>query len=181
MGSTAEQRGKVFAAIVRGRRLRLLVSDEALISTLSSLNEAEFPRLLRILTTFKTAVSTMITAMPMFIIKNFFRDTLAGFVAGRYWQMPFISTLRGSISAARDVVAGHDEAMRDYLLQGGFYSGLVESEVRVDSNVHGLTDGVKFQKAKNASSTSSTYLPVPPGSWRRVRVSSSVKKLAWQV
>ena len=148
MGLAKGPHGKVFAAIVRGRRLRFVVSDEALISTLNSLNEAEFPRLLRILATFKTAVSTMITAMPMFIIKNFFRDTLAGFVAGRYWQMPFISTLRGSLFATRDVVTGHDEAMRDYLLQGGFYSGLVESEVRVDSNVHGLTDGVKFQKAK---------------------------------
>ena len=128
--SATGQRGKEFAAIVNGRCQRFLVSDEALISTLNSLNEAEFPRLLRILATFKTAVSTMITAMPMFIIKNFFRDTLAGFVAGRYWQTPFVSTLKGSISAARDVVAGHDEAMRDYLLQGGFYSGLVESEVR---------------------------------------------------
>ena len=115
---------------------------------MNSLNEAEFPRLIRFLATFKTAVSTMITAMPMFVIKNFFRDTLAGFVAGRYWQMPFISTLRGSFFAARDVVSGHDEAMRDYLLQGGFYSGLVESEVHVDSRVHGLTDGLKFQKTK---------------------------------
>ena len=135
-------------AIVGDRRQWFRISDEALISTLNSLNETEFPRLLRILATFKTAVSTMITAMPMFIIKNFFRDTLAGFVAGRYWQMPFISTLRGSFFAGRDAVAGHDEAMRDYLLQGGFYSGLVESEVRVDSSVHGLTDGVKFQKTK---------------------------------
>ena len=142
------QQGMEFAAIVNGRRQRFLVSDEALISTLNSLNEGEFPRILRILATFKTAVSTMITAMPMFIIKNFFRDTLAGFVAGRYWQMPFISTLKGSLFAARDVVTGHDEAMRDYLLQGGFYSGLVESEVRVDSKVHGLTDDLKFQKAK---------------------------------
>ena len=142
------QHGTEYAAIVNGRRQRFLVSDEALISTLNSLNEAEFPKLIRFLATFKTAVSTMITAMPMFIFKNFFRDTLAGFVAGRYWQMPFISTFKGSISAARDVVAGHDEAMRDYLLQGGFYSGLVESEVRVDSRVHGLTDGLKFQKAK---------------------------------
>ena len=146
--TTKGQHGMEFAAIVNGRRQRFPVNDEALISTLNSLNEAEFPRLLRILATFKTAVSTMITAMPMFIIKNFFRDTLAGFVAGRYWQMPFASTLLGSISAARDVVAGHDEAMRDYLLQGGFYSGLVESEVRVESKVHGLTDDLKFQKAK---------------------------------
>ena len=148
MDSATGQHGTEYAAIVNGRRQCFRVSDEALISTLNSLNEAEFPRLLRILATFKTAVSTMITAMPMFIIKNFFRDTLAGFVAGRYWQMPFISTLRGSLFAARDVVTGHDEAMRDYLLQGGFYSGLVESEVRVESKVHGLTDDLKFQKAK---------------------------------
>ena len=148
MDSATGQHGTEYAAIVNGRRQRFLVSDEALMSTLNSLNEAGFPRLLRILATFKTAVSTMITAMPMFIFKNFFRDTLAGFVAGRYWQLPFISTFKGSISAARDVVAGHDEAMRDYLVQGGFYSGLVESEVRVDSRIHGLTDGLKFQKAK---------------------------------
>ena len=148
MDSATGQHGTEYAAIVNGRRQRFLVSDEALMSTLNSLNEAGFPRLLRILATFKTAVSTMITAMPMFIFKNFFRDTLAGFVAGRYWQLPFISTFKGSISAARDIVAGHDKAMRDYLLQGGFYSGLVESEVRVDSRVHGLTDGLKFQKAK---------------------------------
>ena len=38
--------------------------------------------------------------------------------------------------------------MRDYLLQGGFYSGLVESEVRVDSRVHGLTGGLRFHKAQ---------------------------------
>ena len=31
----------------------------------------------------------MIAAMPVFIVKNFFRDTLAGFVAGRYPQVPF--------------------------------------------------------------------------------------------
>ena len=148
MDSATGQHGTEYAAIVNGRRQRFLISDEALISALNSLNEDEFPRPLRILATFKTAVSTMITAMPMFIIKNFFRDTLAGFVAGRYWQIPFISTLKGSLFAARDVVTGHDEAMRDYLLQGGFYSGLVESEVRVESKVHGLTDDLKFQKAK---------------------------------
>ena len=148
METTPGQQGMEFAAIVNGRRQRFQVSDEALISTLNSLNEAEFPRLLRVLATFKTAVSTMITAMPMFIIKNFFRDTLAGFVAGRYWQMPFVSTLRGSLFAARDVVTGHDEAMRDYLLQGGFYSGLVESEVSVDSKVIGSTGSLRFQKAK---------------------------------
>ena len=148
MNATTGQQGMEFAAIVNGQRQRFLVNDEALISTLNSLNEAEFPMLIRFLATFKTAVSTMITAMPMFIIKNVFRDTLAGFVAGRYWQMPFISTFKGSISAGRDIVSGHDEAMRDYLLQGGFYSGLVESEVRIESKIHGLTDGLKFQKAK---------------------------------
>ena len=148
MDSATAKHGREYAAIINGRRQRFLVSDEALISTLNSLNEAEFPKLIRFFATFKTAVSTMITAMPMFIMKNFFRDTLAGFVAGRYWQMPFISTLKGSLFAARDVVTGHDEAMRDYLLQGGFYSGLVESEVQVESKVHGLTDDLKFQKAK---------------------------------
>lgn len=136
------------SAITDDRERRFFVSDEALIATLNSLSEAAFPWLIRALATFKTAVSTMITAMPVFIVKNFFRDTLAGFVAGRYWQMPLISTLKGSMSAARDVVEGHDEAIRDYLLQGGFYSALVESEVRVDSRVHGLTGGLQFHKAQ---------------------------------
>lgn len=107
------------------------VADEALAATLASLHEPPFPRPVRILAALKTAVSTMITAMPVFIIKNFFRDTLAGFVAGRYWQWPFTSTLKGSFHAARDLATGHDERMRDYLLQGGFYSGLVESEVNL--------------------------------------------------
>ena len=143
-----EKDGMWSIAIVDNEIKRSFVTDEALIKTLSSLNEPTFPWLFRALATFKTAVSTMITAMPMFIIKNFFRDTLAGFVAGRYWQMPFVSTLKGSMSATRDVVEGHDEAMRDYLLQGGFYSGLVESEVRVDSRVHGLTGSLQFHKAQ---------------------------------
>ena len=39
----------------------------------------------------------MITAMPMFIVKNFFRDTLSGFVAGPLLASPVPSpTLAGS-------------------------------------------------------------------------------------
>ena len=59
-------------AIVNNEIKRFFVTDEALIKTLSSLNEPVFPWLFRALATFKTAVSTMITAMPMFIIRNFF-------------------------------------------------------------------------------------------------------------
>ena len=136
------------SAIVDDKERRFFISDEALIATLNSLDEAAFPWLIRAMATFKTAVSTMITAMPMFIVKNFLRDTLAGFVAGRYWQTPFTSTFSGAVIAGRDLVTGHDEVMRDYLLQGGFYSGLVESEVRVDSRVHGLTGGLRFHKAQ---------------------------------
>ena len=135
-------------AIVNNGIKRFFVTDQALIKTLSSLNERTFPWPIRVMAMFKTAVSTMITAMPVFIVKNFFRDTLAGFVAGRYWQPPFTSTLKGAYLASRDLVTGHDDVMRDYLLQGGFYSGLVESEVRIESNVHGLTGDLQFNKAQ---------------------------------
>ena len=119
-----------------------------MIQTLSSLDEPAFPWLFRALATFKTAVSTMITAMPMFIIKNFFRDTLAGFVAGRYWQVPFLSTLVGAGSAVRDMATGEDNLMQSYLLQGGFYSGLVEAEVSMDVKVHALFDSRRFPKSR---------------------------------
>ena len=146
--AAARRNARWSSTLVDDREKRFFVSDEALIATLNSLNEAAFPWLIRAMATFKTAVSTMITAMPMFIVKNFLRDTLAGFVAGRYWQTPFTSTFSGAVIAGRDLVTGHDEVMRDYLLQGGFYSGLVESEVRVDSRVHGLTGGLRFHKAQ---------------------------------
>ena len=89
------------------------------------------PPVIQWLALFKTAVSTMITAMPVFIVKNFFRDTLAGFVAGRYPQVPFGGTLAGGTQAVRDLTTGRSEPMREYLLQGGFYSGLVESETHL--------------------------------------------------
>ena len=89
------------------------------------------PPVIQWLALFKTAVSTMITAMPVFIVKNFFRDTLAGFVAGRYPQVPFGGTLTGGAQAVRDLTTGRSEPMREYLLQGGFYSGLVESETHL--------------------------------------------------
>lgn len=148
MDSAPEKDGIWSTAMIKGERKRFFVSDKALIQTLNSLNEAGFPWLIRVMATFKTAVSTMITAMPVFIVKNFFRDTLAGFVAGRYWQPPFTSTFKGAYLASRDVVTGHDDVMRDCLLQGGFYSGLVESEVRIESKVHGLTGDLQFHKAQ---------------------------------
>ncbi len=119
------------AVLVQGRRLRFVVRDRALASMLASLTEKPMPRLIQWLAAFKTAVSTMITAMPVFIVKNFFRDTLAGFVAGRYAQIPFAGTLSGGVHAIRDLVTGRSDAMRGYLLQGGFYSGLVESETHL--------------------------------------------------
>ena len=116
------------SAIVQGRRTWFAIHDEALAAMLQSLYEDPMPPVIRWLAAFKTAVSAMITTMPMFIIKNFFRDTLSGFVAGRYWQIPFFSTLTGSVHAVHDLATGRSEAMREYLLQGGFFSALVESE-----------------------------------------------------
>ena len=115
-------------AIVQGRRTRFVIHDGALTAMFESLYEEPMPPIVRWLAAFRTAVSAMITAMPMFIVKNFFRDTLSGFVAGRYWQVPFLATLTGSVHAIHDLLTGRSEAMREYLLQGGFFSALVESE-----------------------------------------------------
>ncbi len=117
-------------AIVQGRRRRFIIHDAALRAMLQSLHEEPMPPVIRLLAVFKTAVSAMITAMPMFIVKNFFRDTLSGFVAGRYWQLPVFSTVAGSAHAVHDLATGRSEAMREYLLQGGFFSALVESEMQ---------------------------------------------------
>lgn len=116
------------AALVHGARKRFVVHDKALAAMLKSIHEPPMPTLIRWLAAIKTAVSAMITTMPVFIVKNFFRDTLAGFVAGRYRQVPFVGTLSGAVEAFNDMTTGRSEAMHDYLLQGGFYSGLVESE-----------------------------------------------------
>ena len=116
-------------ALVSGRRRRFAVHDPALAAMLDSIVEKPMPALIRWLAAFRVAVSTMITAMPVFIVKNFFRDTLAGFVAGRYAQVPILGTLLGGLHAGHDLVTGRSRRMGDYLLQGGFYSGLVESEV----------------------------------------------------
>ena len=131
LGPTQTHGAGPTVAVVRGRRRRFVVRDDALASMLSSIAEAPMPGLIRFLAAFKTAVSTMITAMPVFIVKNFFRDTLAGFVAGRYWQLPFLGTLFGGLHAMHDLATGRSRRMREYLLQGGFYSGLVESEVHL--------------------------------------------------
>ena len=126
--TTRGERRYTTSAVVQGRRTRFAIHDEALTVMLQSLHEDPMPSIIRWLAAFKTAVSAMITTMPMFIVKNFFRDTLSGFVAGRYWQVPFFSTLTGSAHAVRDLATGRSETMRDYLLQGGFFSALVESE-----------------------------------------------------
>ena len=117
-------------AIIHGRRTRFIIHDDALKVMLQSLHEDPMPPIIRWLAAFKTAVSAMITAMPMFIVKNFFRDTMSGFVAGRYWQIPVFSTVAGSAHAVHDLATGRSEAMREYLLQGGFFSALVESEIQ---------------------------------------------------
>ena len=126
--TTRGERRYTTSAIVQGRRTRFAIHDEALTVMLQSLYEDPMAPIIRWLAAFKTAVSAMITTMPMFIVKNFFRDTLSGFVAGRYWQVPFFSTLTGSAHAVHDLATGRSEAMREYLLQGGFFSALVESE-----------------------------------------------------
>ena len=113
------------------QRTRFVVHDRALASMLASIHEPPMHPVIQWLALFKTAVSTMITAMPVFIVKNFFRDTLAGFVAGRYPQAPFGGTLAGGVQAVRDLTTGRSAPMREYLLQGGFYSGLVESETHL--------------------------------------------------
>ena len=124
---------KLAEALVEGdTRRRFVIRDRALASMLDSISEEPMPALIRFLAAFRIAVSTMITTMPVFIVKNFFRDTLAGFVAGRYWQFPFLGTLVGSFQALIDLgKPGGSAQMREYLLQGGFYSGLVESEVHL--------------------------------------------------
>lgn len=119
-------------ALVDDRRRHFVVHDRTLASMLDSISEEPMPALIRFLAAFRIAVSTMITTMPVFIVKNFFRDTLAGFVAGRHWQVPFLGTLLGSLQALVDLAKpGGSSQMREYLLQGGFYSGLVESEVHL--------------------------------------------------
>lgn len=117
-------------AIVQGRRRRFIIHDDALTAMLQSLHEDPMPPVIRLLAAFKTGVSAMITSMPVFIVKNFFRDTLSGFVAGRYWQIPVYSTVTGSAHAVHDLATGRSEVMREYLLQGGFFSALVESEIQ---------------------------------------------------
>ncbi len=119
-------------AIVQQTRTQFAIHDAALVAMMQSLDEEPMPPVIRWLAAFKTAVSAMITTMPVFIVRNFFRDTLSGFVAGRYWQMPFLSTLSGSVHAIRDLVTGRSELMREYLLQGGFFSALVESETSIE-------------------------------------------------
>ncbi len=133
----------VRGVLVGGKRMSFVVHDPALASMLNSLVEGPMPRPVRWAAAFKMAVSAMITALPVFIVKNFFRDTLAGFVAGRYWQKPFVGTLGGAMTAIRDMrrerrdLRGDrrrvrdSDPMHDYLLQGGFYSGLVESETHL--------------------------------------------------
>ena len=111
-----------------GKPRRIVIQDRALAAMLASIDEPPMPWFAQKLAAFRTAVSAMITVMPVFMVKNFFRDTLAGFVAGRYWQPPFVGTLSGSLHAVRDLRTGRSAPMRDYLLQGGFFSGLVESE-----------------------------------------------------
>ena len=134
--TVTEADGIWIEAIVNEDRKQFYIgSDHALIATLESLAEKPFPKVVRLLAAFRTAVSTMITAMPAFIVKNFCRDTMAGFVAGRYWQFPVLSTLAGSAKAFQDMLSNEDETVRAYLLQGGFYSGLVEVEVNTNENI----------------------------------------------
>lgn len=141
----------VASAVVKDTRRHFVVRDRALASMLDSVAEAPMPALIRFLTAFRIAVSTMITTMPVFIVKNFFRDTLAGFVAGRYWQFPFVGTFVGSFRALVDLAKpGGSVQMREYLLQGGFYSGLVESEVHLGDirgdDRHGRRQGGVFAR-----------------------------------
>ena len=43
-----------------------------------------------------------------------------------------MGTLVGGVHAIRDLLTGRSQAMHEYLLQGGFYSGLVESETHLE-------------------------------------------------
>lgn len=108
---------------------RFSTDDPALRSMLLSLSEPPFPLIVQLCCSVKRAVSTMITALPMFIVRNFLRDTLAAFVLGRHPQAPVLSTIHGARKALEDLRSGDNEALREYLLQGGFNSGLAEAEI----------------------------------------------------
>ena len=116
-------------AIVDGKFGLYTSRDPALVSMLSSLSEPPFPLIVQLGCSIRRAVSTMITALPMFILRNFFRDTLAAFVLGRHVQTPVVATLSGAFQAMGGMGKGYDESLRDYLLQGGFNSGLAEAEI----------------------------------------------------
>lgn len=118
-------------AIVNGRFGVYTTDDEALQSMLTSLSEPPFPLVVQLCCSIKRAVSSMITALPMFIVRNFFRDTLAAFVLGRHPQTPVVGTVKGAKTAVEDLRSGKNEVLRDYLLQGGFNSGLAEAEIAV--------------------------------------------------
>ena len=117
------------SAIVDGRRVRYTTDDKALQAMLLSLSEPPFPLWVQWCCSIKRAVSTMITALPMFIVRNFLRDTLAAFVLGRHLQMPVLSTMHGAATAIDDLRTGRNATLQDYLLQGGFNSGLAEAEI----------------------------------------------------
>ena len=125
------QSGEEFCtcAVVDGRFGLYTTDDTALRSMLMSLSEPAFPLIVQICCSIKRAVSAMITALPMFIVRNFFRDTLAAFVLGRHSQLPVLGTISGAYRAIHGLGSGHDETLRDYLLQGGFNSGLAEAEI----------------------------------------------------
>lgn len=149
------------AVLLDRRRRRFVVHDRTLASMLASINEPPMPPVVQWLAVFKTGVSTMITAMPVFIVKNFFRDTLAGFVAGRYPQVPFGGTLAGGAQAVRDLTTGRSEPMREYLLQGGFYSGLVESETHL-ADIRGEDGSVRKGLATRRTWSRLTYALTRP-------------------
>ena len=94
-------------AIVNGRFGIYTTDDEALQSMLTSLSEPAFPLVVQLCCSIKRAVSTMITALPMFIVRNFFRDTLAAFVLGRHAQTPVVGTVKGATTAVEDLRSGN--------------------------------------------------------------------------
>lgn len=116
-------------AVVNGKSGLYTTNDPALQSMLMSLSEPAFPLAVRIGCTIKRGVSAMITALPMFIVRNFFRDTLAAFVLGRHSQLPILGTITGAYRAMHGLGRRHDDTLREYLLQGGFNSGLAEAEI----------------------------------------------------
>ena len=113
----------VVRVMINGKPEFYHVTDQALLRSLTSINQEHWGKWMKLFTLPKHALTSLVTADPAFMAANFMRDTLSSYVLARDNIKPVVS----GVQAIYNKIKNSDEYWEMLAAGGGFHSGYVNA------------------------------------------------------